>query len=106
MEHVDKQRIYHLFDEALTAAETALFRNNIRLLRMAFRYSDLETAQEGAKELYPYQAVKDYPNISPELLYMTKFDSFRHNDPGFGIMIPVAGKSNGTFEADEWYELE
>ena len=106
MEHVDKERIYRLFDEALTAAETALSRNNVRLMRMAFRYSDLETAQEGAKEQYPYQAVKEYSNISPELLYMTKFDSFRHNDPGYGIMIPVTGEANGTFEADEWYGFE
>ena len=73
MKHIDKKRIYALYDEALGAAETALFRNNIRLMRMAFRYSDLETQQEGAEEQYPYQALKEYSNVSEELLYMTEF---------------------------------
>ena len=105
MKHIDKKRIYALYDEALGAAETALFRNNIRLMRMAFRYSDLETQQEGAEEQYPYQALKEYSNVSEELLYMTEFDSFQHHNPGYGIMIPVAGKST-TYTPDEWYQFE
>ena len=105
MEHIDKKRIYALYDEALDTAETALFRNNIRLMRMAFRYSDLETQQVGAKEQYPYQALKEYPNVSEELLYMTEFDSFQHHDPGYGIMIPVAGKST-AYKPDVWYRFE
>lgn len=93
MQHVDKKRIYALYDEAFDAAETALFRNNIRLMRMTFRYSDLETQQEGAEKLSPYQVLKEYPNVSSELLYMTSFDSFKYNDPGFGIMIPVKAET-------------
>ena len=72
---------------------------------MAFRYSDLETQQEGAEEQYPYQALKEYSNVSEELLYMTEFDSFQHHNPGYGIMIPVAGKST-TYTPDEWYQFE
>ncbi len=74
-------------------------------MRMAFRYSDLETQQVGAKEQYPYQALKEYPNVSEELLYMTEFDSFQHHDPGYGIMIPVAGKST-AYKPDVWYRFE
>ncbi len=42
MEHVNKEEVYNLFDRALDAAKEPFFRNNIRLMRMVFRYSDLE----------------------------------------------------------------
>ena len=38
MEHIDKKHIYALYDKALDTAETALIRNNIRLIRMAVWY--------------------------------------------------------------------
>lgn len=105
MENVDKERIYRLFEEALDAEEKPFFRNNIRLMRMAFRYSDLETHQKGADVPYPYEPVKYYEDIDAELLYMTRFDSFHYNDPGFGIMIPVKGEA-GEFVPDKWYIFE
>lgn len=44
IEHVDKEKIYALFEQALMKAQTPVERNNVRLMRMAFRYSELETS--------------------------------------------------------------
>ncbi len=103
MQKVDKAKVYELFEEALSSAKEALFRNNIRMLRMAFRYSDLEVQQDNAKAQYPYQKLKYYENITPELLYMTRFDSYSYSEKGFGIMIPVRGEVEKEFTPDKWY---
>ncbi len=105
MENIDKEKVYSLYEQALDAAENAFYRNNIRLMRMAFRYSDLETHQKGADTPYPYEAVKYYEDLDAELLYMTKFDSFHYNDPGYGIMIPLKGDAK-DFTPDRWYIFE
>ncbi|MDO5479845.1 MAG: hypothetical protein Q4G23_11870, partial [Clostridia bacterium] len=80
-------------------------RNNVRLMRMAFRYSDLETREENAASLV-YQPIREYENINPELLYMTRYDSFREDNDGYGIMIPCTGKAERAFVPDKWYEFE
>lgn len=105
MEHIDKEQMYRYYEQAFAAAETPFFRNNIRLMRMAFRYADLETQQENAASL-EYQSVRTYPHVEPELLYMTRFDSFWKNDPGYGISIPLTGEADGTYTPDKWYLFE
>ncbi len=106
MQRVDKDRVYKLFDEALSSAKGALFRNNIRMFRMAFRYSDLEVQQDNAKAQYPYERVKYYKNVNPELLYMTRFDSYSYSEKGYGIMIPVRGEVENEFTPNEWYKFD
>ena len=105
MENIDKDYIYDCYEKALSHAETPRARNNIRLMRMAFRYADLETQQENAESM-AYQVIREYKNIHPELLYMTRYDSFRVDNDGYGIMIPCTGVSDSTFEPDKWYDFE
>ena len=73
---------------------------------MLSAYSDLETSEAEAQVQIPYEAVKLYKNINAELLYMSKFDSYHYNDPGFGIMIPVHGEGTDNYQPDKWYLFE
>ena len=103
---IDKKRIYDGFERALKKATTPAARNNIRLMRMAFRYSDIETREKYENDEKGYRRNKIY-TISErgELLYMKeKFDSF-NSTKGYGIMIAVDGDDNG-FTPDGWYEFE
>lgn len=103
MEHIDKQRMYRGFENALAAAETPAARNNIRLMRMAFRYSEIDSTLEAPKKYTPLRHY-DIPERG-ELLYMQRnFDSFVSH-AGYGIMIPVEGEDNG-FTPDKWYLFE
>ena len=105
--HIDKERIYAGYDKALAAAETPAARNNIRLMRMAFRYSDLESREDYANDEKGYKALKHYdiPERG-ELLYMKRnFDSY-DSYSGYGISIPVEGEDNGFTPTDNWYDFE
>lgn len=106
--NIDKKTCYEYYERALNEAETPLARNNVRLMRMVFRYTDLESQEKDADSI-KYQVARPYPDINPELLYMTGFDSFWKNDPGYGISIPVTGEDEGAgFDArsDRWYCFE
>lgn len=106
MNHIDKQRMYAGFEQALAAAETPAARNNVRLMRMAFRYSDLETRADYSKDEVEFRQLKhfDIPERG-ELLYMKRnFDTY-DSYGGYGIMIPVEGEDNG-FTPDKWYLFE
>ncbi|MBQ4518081.1 MAG: DUF4838 domain-containing protein [Clostridia bacterium] len=106
MEHIDKNKMYDGFEKALSAADTPLHRNNIRLMRMAFRYSDIETREEYENDEKGYKALKLYtiPERG-ELLYLkANFDSYA-SQSGYGIMIPVDGEDNG-FTPDKWVQFE
>ncbi len=107
MEHMDKNALYALYDQALAAAETPAHRNNVRMLRMAFRYTELESRESLVKnEEYPYFSLKKYQDPTGELYYMsTHFDSFLHNDPGYGITVPVDCKPS-DYQPDAWYQFE
>ena len=105
MEHIDKETVYRCFEEALSAAETPRHRNNIRLFRMVFRYSDLELEEESSRIMDPYEKVKIYSDPTGELRNMNRFDSFWKNDPGYGITIPAGGEEK-PFDADIWYLFE
>lgn len=106
MQNIDKARVYDNYEKALALADTPLTRNNIRLMRMVFRYSDLECREDFTKDETGFKNFKDYtiPERG-ELYYMRDhFDSYV-NDGGYGIAIPVAG-DDMTFEPDKWYIFE
>jgi len=106
MNNIDKDRMYDGFNRALNAAQTEAARNNVRLMRMAFRYSDLECREKYENDETGYKALKHYDiQERGELLYMQRhFDSYV-NRGGYGIMIPVEGNDNG-FTPDIWYMFE
>ncbi len=106
MEHIDREKMYSLYDKALDSAESPSARNNIRMMRMAFRYSDVEVAENRKKDpKEEYSSLKKYEDPTGELAYMTKFSSFIVNDPGYGITIPVDCEDRG-FVPDRWYSFE
>lgn len=84
--NADRKKVYAWFDSAFAAEPEGVLRNNLRMLRMAFRYSDLSTNGGGDAELrYLYD----------------HFDSYKH-DPGYGIFISLSG-TPGAFTPDKWY---
>ncbi|MCI8589834.1 MAG: DUF4838 domain-containing protein [Clostridiales bacterium] len=107
IEHVDKAKVYDLFEKALAAAEDVQSRNNIRLVRMAFRYSEIETADPANLNRETVQRFQAYEDASGELAYMAvHFDSFRHNDPGYGIAFPILNTDVKEFKPDKWFIFE
>ena len=107
MKHIDKERVYRLYDQALAKAKSPLSRNNIRLMRMTFRYSDLETSLAGAPNSdQNYHSVQEYTEETGELNTMTEFDSFWSNDPGYGIDIPAKSSCDTVFEKNIWYVFD
>ena len=114
LEHVDWKKIYCLYEQALDAAKSPVARNNLRLMRMVLRYTDLEAQQINGKYIQSgseYESVRPFANINRELLFMTTFDSSWRNNPGYGISIPVKEDitiSQKQFEpqTDRWYCFE
>ncbi len=103
--HVDKERVYRLYDEALAKTTDRGARNNIRLMRMAFRYSDIEVADplSPMPGVSKYFGVHEYEDPTGELKVMGEFDSFWQNYVGYGIDIPARSLSNAVFEKNIWY---
>ncbi len=90
--NVDKDTVYALFEKAFSLAESPLYRNNVRLMRMAFHYTILLTVDtEEAKQELGAMA--------------THFDGFNINDPGFGISMDVEYR-NEELPDDKWYRIE
>ena len=105
MQHIDIDQVYDWFEQAYSVASTPLFRNNIRMLRMAFRYSDLEYHDSCHKVSSVW--LMDYEDATGELAYMSiNYDSFVHNKVGYGIDFPVANKDTKGFQPDKWYLFE
>lgn len=105
MEHIDKGKVYDLYDKALAKAESGRFRNNIRMLRMVFRYTDIETREKLSKREEFFIVESEYDDPTGELAKMAEYDSFWNGDPGYGIMIPV--KSDKKYNvSDKWYDFE
>ena len=106
MKHIDKEFVYNCYEKAFDEAKAPLERNNLRMMRMVFRYSDLELQEKDA-ESFEYTKVRKYPNINKELLYMTKFDSYWKNHTGYGISIPLdSDEAVEEFIPDKWYRFE
>ena len=109
MDNIDKDKVYNLFDKAFDAATTSAARNNIRMMRMGFRYSDVECVYTllGRDDFFRYVPYEECEDPSGELYYIShNFDSSRWNDPGFGIMLPLDCKKQAEFASDHWYEFE
>ncbi len=105
MEKLDRAQVYELYEQALAAAAEPRMRNNIRLMRMVFRYSDLEFHDPGHTQNYAW--LLEYEDPTGELAYMaTHFDSFEHNYTGYGIAFPLSNKATKSFEPDKWYIFE
>lgn len=109
MEHIDKDACYDLYEKALAAATTPAARNNIRMMRMAFRYSDVECqytklrGQQG--QVYSHYEICNDP--TGELYFMShNFDCCRWNDPGYAIALPLDCKKQAEFIPDYWYEFD
>ena len=109
MEHIDKDACYNLFDKAYAAATTAFARNNIRMMRMQFRYSDVECqhTKHRGQEGQVYTVMENCYDPTGELYYMSRnFDSSYWNDPGYGIMLPMDNTKLADFIPDHWYSFE
>ena len=106
MLNIDKEKVYALYEKAFEAAITPAQRNNVRMMRMAFRYSDVECAESTVKPAPPYSSLRKYEDPTGELYFMSRFDSFKHNNPGYGITIPVDCAPTDKFTPDKWYEFE
>lgn len=106
MMQIDREKVYDLYEKALEAATDVVSRNNIRMMRMVFRYSDLEVNNpryQGETECHLSTA----EDPTGELWYMNQhFDSFVSGNEGFGIAIPVLKRSDVRFEPDKWYLFE
>lgn len=89
--NVNKSKVYEYFEKAFEAEDNENFRDNIRVLRMAFRYSDLIT---------------NYPE-SKEILFISKnFGSYwgRLGQMGIGISSFIK-PCDCDFNPDKWYEF-
>lgn len=107
MEHLDMDRVYELFEKALAAATTPTARNNIRMLRMALRYSELECQVTDMVDCTNYKQLETCADPTGELYYMSHaYDSRFWNNPGFGIMLPVDCEKQTDFIPDHWYSFE
>lgn len=107
MQHVDKQRVYDNYEKALAAAEgDSAARNNIRMIRMAFRYSDIETREDWEMDEKGYRSRKIYtiPERGELLYMMENFDSCVSKG-GYGIAIPIDAEP-APFTPDKWYFME
>lgn len=111
IENIDTQKVYYMFEEALQKAETKAARNNVKLFRMAFRYSDLEVNDPIQKTRRRLAPVMPYMDPTGELRYMANhFDSYQ-KDPalghgsGYGINMPVE-RGETAFRGNDWYVLE
>lgn len=107
IENSDMNYLYSLLEKALKTAQTPRARNNIRMLRMALKYSELEVKEDYSRDFIDYPNIKNVDDITGELEYMSShYDSYTRCDPGFAIDIPIRGKSNTNFKPDYWYEFE
>lgn len=107
IEHGDLAKLYDLLTTARSLCGSKRAANNIRLIRMALRYSQLECREDDSRDFIDYPNIKAVRDPSGELEYMSRrFDSYTRNDPGFAIDIPVKGEGEKEFRPDVWYEFE
>lgn len=107
LENIDKERVYSLYEKALEVTTDKRARNNIRLMRMVWRYTDLEVNNPSLED----DGTKAYITLASdktgELWHMgSNFDSFINSTEGYGIAIPVKKRSEAEFKPDNWYMFE
>ena len=104
--HIDKEKVYALYEEAFKAAETKLARNNVRLMRMIFRYSDLEVTSKKLDVTVP-QVITKAADETGELIFMNdNFGSYLTGKEGYGAAFAVQKLSDAVFTPDDWYNFE
>lgn len=91
-EHIDSVKIFELFENAFSYAESKRFRNNIIMLRMAFRYTVLASNKNPS----------DFEVDELNYIY-TNFNSYQHKG-GYGIAIPKKEITEKKIY-DKWYEF-
>lgn len=94
--NIDKKSVYDLFERALGEADSETAKNNVRLLRMAFRYTDISTPENEQEDNSTYAAELDY--------MFTHFNSYLTGG-GYGIAIPDRTKTDAVCD-DIWYKLD
>lgn len=92
MEYVNKDSVYHYFEEAYQVQPERKLRNNIRMLCMALRYSDLYIIGGNVAELkYMYNHLDSYTY---------------HPEYGLSVFIPKdRHKEKEDFVPNKWYKM-
>ncbi len=107
LENIDKEKVYSLYEKALKVTTGKRARNNIRLMRMVWRYTDLEFNNPMLDEDGTKPHISRASDETGELWYMgSNFDSFINSTEGYGIAIPVKKRSDAVFAPDKWYLFE
>ena len=107
MRDIDMEPIHALLQKAMEAAGTPGARNNVRMLRMALRYSELECKNTQIKDDTRYSDLEVCSDPTGELYYMSHtFDSYHYNETGCGIMLPLDCEKEADFIPDAWYAFE
>lgn len=105
MQNLDMTKVYALFDKALESETNSVCRNNLRMLRLAFRYSDLLTSdktEDTAREPHPLTCI----DPTGELAYMSyTFDGYHNKNSLYGIAMPLTNKSDKKPDS-VWYNFE
>ena len=103
IEHLDLEKVYSLFDSALAKVDgTAAY--NLKLLRMAFRYSELITTDKTEDPAREPDTV-EYIDPTGELAYISyKFDGYHNKASTYGFAAPVTNKSVKKPDS-VWYDL-
>lgn len=106
IQNIDKEKVYSLYEDALKAADTKLARNNVRLMRMVFRYSDLEVTSEKLDVSVPHPFSKAADKAG-ELWYINEnFGSYLTGKEGYGAAFAVKKLSDAVFMPNAWYKFE
>ena len=107
VENIDLPYLYRLFDDALKVTVGKCERNNLRLLRMALRHSELEAKDPVNTRPGKYVAFREYDDPTGELAYIaSNFDSFHRNNPGYGISCTATNSDTKDFVPNIWYDFE
>ena len=107
MDNIDKEKIYSLYEKALEKTADKRCRNNIRLMRMVWRYTDLMVNNPVLEDDGTKAFISNTRDDTGELWYMgSHFDSFISGKEGYGIAIPTLKRSDAEFVPDKWYKFE
>ena len=106
IQNIDKEKVYALYDAALEAAESKRARNNVRLMRMVFRYSDLEVNSPKLDVPGP-STISKAADETGEIWYINEtFGSYLTENEGYGIAFAVKKRSDAVYQPDHWYAFE
>ena len=103
IDNVPKEKVYDLFEAALSKAADKISRNNVKMLRMAFRYSDLSNNDPTEPAA---QGNTTYTDPTGELGIMnSRFDSFKNKESRYAIAFPIDNENDADTD-DKWFDFE